>query len=125
MNLTAKRVALRWRRTKIVATLGPASSDTKTITELLKAGVDVVRLNMSHGTHDAHREVYQRVRAAAKKLDRHVAIFADLCGPKIRCGKFPDGPLKLTPGEEVMIDPRVDKGGPGLIASQYRAIARD
>ena len=69
MNLTAKRVALRWRRTKIVATLGPASSDTKTITELLKAGVDVVRLNMSHGTHDAHREVYQRVRAAAKKLD--------------------------------------------------------
>jgi pyruvate kinase len=125
MNLTAKRVALRWRRTKIVATLGPASSDTKTITALLNAGVDVVRLNMSHGTHDAHREVYQRVRAAAKKLDRHVAIFADLCGPKIRCGKFPDGPLKLTPGEEVMIDPRVDKGGPGLIASQYRAIARD
>jgi len=125
MNLTAKRVALRWRRTKIVATLGPASSDTKTITELLNAGVDVVRLNMSHGTHDAHREVYQRVRAAAKKLDRHVAIFADLCGPKIRCGKFPDGPLKLTSGEEVMIDPRVDKGGPGLIASQYRAIARD
>ena len=125
MNLTAKRVALRWRRTKIVATLGPASSDSKMITELLRAGVDVVRLNMSHGTHEAHREVYQRVRAAAKKLDRHVAIFADLCGPKIRCGKFPEGPLKLTPGEEVMIDPRVDKGGPGLIASQYRAIARD
>ena len=102
MNLTAKRVALRWRRTKIVATLGPASSDTKTITELLNAGVDVVRLNMSHGTHEAHLEVYPRVRAAAKKLDRHVAIFADLCGPKIRCGKFPDGPLKLTSGEEVM-----------------------
>ena len=125
MNLNAKRVALRWRRTKIVATLGPASSDTKTITSLLRAGVDVVRLNMSHGTHEAHSEVYHRVRAAAKKLDRHVAIFADLCGPKIRCGKFPDGPLKLTPGEEVMIDPRVDKGGPGLIPSQYRAIARD
>jgi pyruvate kinase len=125
MSLTAKRVALRWRRTKIVATLGPASSEPKMNAELLCAGVDVVRLNMSHGTHEAHSEVYHRVRAAAKKLDRHVAIFADLCGPKIRCGKFPDGPLKLTPGEEVMIDPRVDKGGPGLIASQYRAIARD
>ena len=125
MELLKNRIALRWRRTKIVATLGPASSDRKIIEDLLKAGVDVVRLNMSHGTHEAHREVYAHVRAAAKKLDKHVAIFADLCGPKIRCGKFPDGPLKLTPGEEVIIDPRVDKGGPGLIASQYKAIARD
>lgn len=125
MNLLEKRVALRWRRTKIVATLGPASTDAKMIEALLRAGVDVFRLNMSHGTHEGHREAYDRVRAAAKKLDRHVAVFADLCGPKIRCGKFPDGPLKLTPGEEVIIDPRVDKGGPGLIASQYRAIARD
>ncbi len=125
MNIVGKRVSLRWRRTKIVATLGPASSDAKMITDLLRAGVDVVRLNMSHGTHEAHREVYERVRAAARKLDRHVAIFADLCGPKIRCGKFPDGPLKLVPGDEVIIDPRIDKGGPGLIASQYRAIARD
>ena len=125
MDLFEKRVALRWRRTKIVATLGPASSDPKMITNLLRGGVDVVRLNMSHGTHEAHREVYGRVRAAAKKLGRHIAIFADLCGPKIRCGKFPEGPLTLVPGEEVVIDPRVDKGGPGLIASQYRAIARD
>jgi len=125
MDVDGKRVSLRWRRTKIVATLGPASSDPATIARLLRAGVDVVRLNMSHGTHEAHREVYGHVRAAAKKLGRHVAIFADLCGPKIRCGKFPDGQLKLVPGEEVMIDPRVDKGGPGLIASQYRAIARD
>ena len=125
MELLKNRIALRWRRTKIVATLGPASSERKIIEDLLKAGVDVVRLNMSHGTHEAHRAVYAQVRAAAKKLDRHVAIFADLCGPKIRCGKFPDGPLKLTPGEEVIIDPRVDKGGPGLIASQYKAIARD
>ena len=125
MDLLKNRIALRWRRTKIVATLGPASSERKIIEDLLKAGVDVVRLNMSHGTHEAHREVYGHVRAAAKKLDRHVAIFADLCGPKIRCGKFPDGPLLLTPGEEVLIDPRIDKGGPGLIASQYKAIARD
>lgn len=125
MDLLKKRVALRWRRTKIVATLGPASSDRKTIEKLLRAGVDVVRLNMSHGTHEAHREVYRRVREIARKLGRHVCIFADLCGPKIRCGKFPDGPITLTPGEEVIIDPRVDRGGPGLIASQYRAIARD
>lgn len=125
MSLAGKRVSLRWRRTKIVATLGPASSDPAMIAKLLRAGVDVVRLNMSHGTHEAHREVYGHVRAAALKLGRHVAIFADLCGPKIRCGKFPDGPLKLVPGDEVMIDPRAKHGGPRLIASQYRAIARD
>ncbi len=97
MNLAKKSVALRWRRTKSVATLGPASSDPAMIMNLLLAGVDVVRLNLSHGTHEAHRAVYGHVRAAAKKLNRHVAIFADLCGPKIRCGKFPDGPLKLPP----------------------------
>jgi hypothetical protein len=57
MDLFENRVALRWRRTKIVATLGPASSDPKMITNLLLAGVDVVRLNMSHGTHEAHRAV--------------------------------------------------------------------
>ena len=125
MSMLDKRVALRWRRTKIVATLGPASTDPATIDRLLRAGVDVVRLNMSHGTHDNHREAYQRVRAAARRLDRHVAILADLCGPKIRCGKFPDGPLRLTPGEEVLIDPRQARGGPGLIPSQYKAIARD
>jgi len=125
MNLIGERVALRWRRTKIVATLGPASSEPAMITDLVRAGVDVVRLNMSHGTHEAHREVYGHVRAAARKLGKHVAILADLCGPKIRCGKFPDGPLKLVPGEEVVIDPRLNQGGPGLIASQYRAIARD
>ena len=55
MDLLKKRVALRWRRTKIVATLGPASSDRQMIEKLLRAGVDVVRLNMSHGTHEAHR----------------------------------------------------------------------
>ncbi len=77
MNLGKKSVALRWRRTKIVATLDPASSDPAMIAKLLRAGVDVVRLNMSHGTHEAHREVYGHVRAAAKKLGRHVAIFAD------------------------------------------------
>ena len=69
MDLLKKRVALRWRRTKIVATLGPASSDRKMIEKLLRAGVDVVRLNMSHGTHEAHREVYANVRAVAQKLD--------------------------------------------------------
>lgn len=125
MNLIGERIALRWRRTKIVATLGPASSDLATVSNLIRAGVDVVRLNMSHGTHDAHRQVFGHVRAAARKLGRHVAIFADLCGPKIRCGKFPDGPLALAPGDEVVIDPRLNQGGPGIIASQYRAIARD
>ena len=70
MSMLDKRVALRWRRTKIVATLGPASSDPAVIDRLLRAGVDVVRLNMSHGTHDGHREAYQRVRAAIHRAAR-------------------------------------------------------
>ena len=83
-----KKISLRWRRTKIVATVGPASDSEKRIRELIKAGVNVFRLNMSHGDHGYHRKIFTRIRFCAKNMDAHAAILMDLCGPKIRTGKF-------------------------------------
>ncbi|MDO9173873.1 MAG: pyruvate kinase, partial [Actinomycetota bacterium] len=76
-------------RTKIVATLGPASATAEVLDELLLAGVDVVRLNLSHGTLESHLERMQQVREAAARTGRVVAVLADLPGPKVRSGQFP------------------------------------
>lgn len=113
------------RRTKIVATVGPASRDSGVIEELIRAGVNVFRMNLSHGSHEEHRENFSRVRAAAAKLGEQIAVLADLCGPKIRVGKFAGGAITLAPGEAVTVTTRDVLGGPGLIPSQYAALARD
>ena len=76
------------RATKIVATLGPASSDREILKQMLLAGVDVVRLNFSHGVADDHRQRANLIRSLSKEIDREIAIMADLHGPKIRVGKF-------------------------------------
>ncbi len=98
------------RRAKIVATFGPASSDAETIGKLLAAGVDVVRLNLSHGSHDLHRQVVGAVRARALSLGRAVPILMDLMGPRFRLGTLPDGGRKLEEGSRVVIseDPGAD-----------------
>ncbi len=120
-----KSVALHWRRTKIIATLGPASDSSDMIGRLVAAGVDLVRLNMSHGDADTHRRTARRVRRAARQAGRHVAILMDLCGPKIRVGRFEGGRIALRAGERVTITTRRVTGGPGLIPSQYRRLHRD
>ena len=91
-------------RTKIVCTLGPVSSSPVRIRALLEAGMNVARLNMSHGDHDGHATVIQRLRATAEDLGRPLAILIDLAGPKIRVGELPE-PIKLTPGERVTLAP--------------------
>jgi pyruvate kinase len=116
---------LIYRRTKIVATLGPSSSDKDTIERLFTAGVDVFRLNMSHGTHDEHGNTYQRVCKVADKLKKPISVLADLCGPKIRVGSFHNGRIDLIEGESVIVTSRDVVGRPGLISSQYRALADD
>ncbi|MDR7439854.1 MAG: pyruvate kinase [Armatimonadota bacterium] len=94
----------RRRRTKIVATLGPASDDPGRIRELVCAGVDVFRFNFSHGTREEHARRMQEVRRAAEELGRTVAILQDLQGPKIRVGELPEHrPLELREGEQVLI----------------------
>jgi pyruvate kinase len=86
------------RATKIVATLGPASSEPALLEQLIRAGVNVVRLNFSHGTGQDHIDRANLVREAATRAGREVAIMADLQGPKIRVGKFADGKIALQPG---------------------------
>lgn len=113
------------RHTKIVATLGPASDSSAALDALVAAGVDVVRLNFSHGTHDTHRAVFGRVRQAAEKAGRPVAVLQDLSGPKIRTGLLADGaPIPLRPGDALEIATGDGIGGPGRVFTSYAGLAR-
>jgi pyruvate kinase len=91
------------RRTKIVATLGPASRDPETLARMVEAGVDVVRLNFSHGNRQEHAENAERVRSAASRAGRQVALLQDLPGPKIRIGSLEDDIAELKPGEKLVL----------------------
>lgn len=91
------------KRTRIVATLGPASYSTETIEQLIESGVNVFRLNFSHGTHESHKEYIDNIRQASEKTGKHVGILGDLCGPKIRVGKFPCGPVELVNGSSFFL----------------------
>src|SRR6185312_9848917 len=93
------------RKVKIVCTLGPASQSVEQIRTLIEEGMDVARLNFSHGTHDFHRGLIQNVREAAKSLNRRVAIMQDLQGPKIRAGKLKPGGIELNAGDVVLLYP--------------------
>jgi pyruvate kinase len=116
-----------FRRTKIVATLGPASSDAGLLARLIDAGVNVFRLNFSHGSADDHRAVAARVREQADAQARNVAILADLQGPKIRIARFRDGPVMLEPGQPFTIDTALDKdaGDSGQVGTDYAGLADD
>lgn len=93
-------------KTKIVATLGPASSSPAILKQLVLAGVDVFRLNFSHSTHDAHREAIENIRAINRELSLHTAILADLQGPKIRIGMMENGQAQLTEGHKLVFTTR-------------------
>jgi len=125
MRIDTEIKLLIYRRTKIVATLGPSSNDIGTIERLITADVSVFRLNMSHGTHDEHADTYQRIRRAADKLEKPIAVLADLCGPKIRVGTFQNGRIDLATGDSVTVTSREAIGRPGLISSQYSTLADD
>src|SRR5688572_8493845 len=103
------------RRAKIVCTLGPATDSQEQITALVTAGMDVARLNLSHGTYDEHYERYLRVRKAGDKSGHAVAILADLQGPKIRTGTFAAGPVTLAPGDRFTITTRQVQGDQDVV----------
>jgi len=108
------------RRTKIIATLGPASSSDAVVAGLIAAGVDIFRLNFSHGTRDTHAAAIAQVRRAAAEAGRPVALLQDLSGPKIRTGRLPGGvPLELTPGDRLTIVVGDEPGGPGVVSTTY------
>lgn len=113
------------RHTKIVATLGPASDSPDTLAGLINAGVNVFRLNFSHGSQDSHRENIAKIRAAAKTVGRDVAILQDLCGPKIRVGKMENGAIALESGKETVVTTAEVVGNPDLIPTQYHGLPGD
>ena len=91
------------RKTKIVATLGPASSDEQTVRELILAGLNVARLNFSHGTHEGHTKAIQTVRKVATELGKPVAVFQDLCGPKVRISSVENDGIELEQGKNISL----------------------
>jgi pyruvate kinase len=114
------------RSTKIVATLGPASSSPEVLEKLLKAGVDVVRLNFSHGKAQDHVDRASLVREVAQKLGKVVAVMADLQGPKIRVGKFAEGKVMLEPGQPFVLDAsRSELGDIEGVGLDYKELPRD
>jgi len=113
------------RSTKIVATLGPASSDPAVLERMLRAGVDVVRLNFSHGTADDHRKRAELVREISRKTDRTVGIMCDLQGPKIRIGKFKEGKVTLDTGAYFTLDAACAEGDAERVGLDYKELPRD
>ena len=114
------------RRAKIVCTLGPSSASSEVISSLMTAGLDVARLNFSHGTHQTHRQTLELVREAALKLGRPVAILADLQGPKIRVGKMAGGvPIQLENGSELLLTAEEVEGTPQRVPHTYCPLHHD
>src|SRR3954471_19811992 len=113
------------RSTKIVATLGPASSDPAILERMIRAGVDVVRLNFSHGTAADHEKRAATVKELATKTGRTVAILCDLQGPKIRVGKFKDGKITLEKGQSFVLDAGLEIGDAQRAGLDYKELPRD
>ena len=115
------------RRTKIVATLGPATDAPGVIDELVRAGVDVVRLNYSHGTHEEQAGRADAVRKAAEKQGRVIGVLADMQGPKIRTERFVDGKVHLTKGDKFILDAELDKssGTQDRVGITYKTLVDD
>ncbi|MCW2520163.1 MAG: pyruvate kinase [Mycobacterium sp.] len=113
------------RRGKIVCTLGPATSSDEQIKALVEVGMDVARLNFSHGDHSDHEIAYKRVRAASDVTGRAVGILADLQGPKIRLGRFADGPTVWVAGETVRITVDDIEGTHDRVSTTYKELAKD
>ena len=113
------------RRTKIVATLGPSSSSPEVLDRLMAAGIDVVRLNFSHGTAEEHIQRAELVRSMARERHRPVGVLVDLQGPKIRIGKFADGKITLAKGDQFILDAGCSLGDQQRVGLDYKELPND
>src|ERR671916_2704450 len=113
------------RRTKIVATIGPASRDPEVLVRMVEAGMDVARLNFSHGTAEEHAETARRVRDAAGRAGRQVAVLQDLPGPKLRIGKLRGDVVEFKPGDETtfVCGPNGGEGDASRLFISYSGLA--
>ncbi len=113
------------RRTKIVATLGPACGNPKVLERMIQAGVDVVRINFSHGTREQHIEYAEMTRSLARGLGHTVGVLADLQGPKIRIGKFEHGKIRLEVGDKFILDSHCELGNQERVGLDYKELPND
>src|SRR4051812_12050120 len=114
------------RRAKIVGTLGPTSSDEHTFSQLVRAGLDVARLNFSHGTHAQKTELIKMVRKVSLQENKPICILADLQGPKIRTGKLKGGkPVLLEAGKLLTIDPKIKEGTASAVGTTFTTLAEN
>jgi len=118
-------MATMGRKTKIIATLGPASASSESIGRLMDAGVDLFRLNFSHGANADKGEIIEAVRSLSRRRGKEVAILADLQGPKIRTGRMENGAIPLRKGESIAISTEEVLGRPGMISTIYKALPSD
>ena len=112
-------------RAKIVCTIGPASSSRAVLFNLIKSGMDVARLNFSHGSHESHQEVVRLIREGSKKFKKPVSILQDLQGIKIRVGLFKNGEVELRKGSSLSIHPGEGTGDQSNIFVSYPALLKD
>jgi pyruvate kinase len=117
--------SILFNKTKIIATVGPASNSKERLTELIKAGVDVFRLNFSHGTYEAHQEVIDRVKEINKELGTHVCLLQDLQGPKIRTRDVENGQVDIVAGQELIITTEKIVGTSAKISTTYESLPTD
>merc|ERR1711990_1125194 len=115
----------KMKKTKIVATMGPASSDKETLREMFHQGLNVCRLNFSHGSHEVHKETIKTIRQLNEETGYHIAILADLQGPKIRTGEMTDNGVKLVPGNTITISTEPILGTQDKISINYTELPRD
>lgn len=113
------------RQTKIIATLGPSVASEEGVGSLVEAGMDVARLNFSHGDHELHQKMFDWVRTASKRHNRTVAVMQDIQGPKLRVGRFPGGKIQLEPDDEVELVPGLGQGDGSRIPIGYDALLED
>ena len=118
-------MSISTKRTKIVATLGPASIEKEVIKQLIEAGANVLRLNFSHGTHEDHQERINTIREISKEHDYHVAMLQDLQGPKIRIGLMKDGGVEITDGQQLVITTEEIEGDNQKVSTVYTEIVND
>src|SRR5215208_5064638 len=111
-------------KTKVVATIGPASESPEMLERLIRAGLDIARLNFSHGDFAKHEEVIHRLRAAAQKVGRRVAIMADLPGPKMRLGKIEGEPIQLAPRDKFILTSEDIVGNATRVSMSFEPLPR-